>query len=356
MKRFQPGDVLFGKLRPYLAKVARPDRAGVCMGDFWVMRPRCDIDGGYLEYLLRSKPVIDEIDSSTYGAKMPRADWGFVANVRCPLPPLAEQRAIAAYLDRKGEIARRHADVSARLIACLRELRQAEIRQAVTRGLDEDAPLRASGVEWLGDVPEHWEVRRLKYWVDINKRTLPETTNLDFEFRYIEIGGVSTRALSEEPALIRFRNAPSRARRIVRRGDTIVSTVRTYLKAVWFAEEDEVEDIVCSTGFATLTPRSDTFPKFVSYVAQSDEFTNQVTADSVGVAYPAISESKLGVLRVPVPPLAEQRAIAAHLDGRMAAIDAAIAHCERMADLVSEYWARLAVDAVTGQVDVRGMV
>ena len=195
-------------------------------------------------------------------------------------------------------------------------------------------------------------MRRLKYWVDTNKRTLSEKTDPNFQFRYIEIGGVSEGALLNEPAAIRFGSAPSRARRIVRQGDTIVSTVRTYLKAVWFAD-DEDDDLVCSTGFAVLTPKNDAFPKFVSYVVQSDAFTNQVMANSVGVAYPAISMSKLRALSVPVPPMDEQRAIAEYLDTKTAAIDAAITHYERMAELVAEYWTVLVADAVTGRIDLR---
>ena len=186
---------------------------------------------------------------------------------------------------------------------------------------------KPSGVEWMGDVPAHWDVRWLKFWVDTNKRTLSEKTDPDFQFRYIEIGGVSEGALLTEPAAIRFGSAPSRARRIVRQGDTIVSTVRAYLKAVWFAA-DEADDLVCSTGFAVLTPKSDAFPKFVSYVVQSEPFTHQVMANSVGVAYPAISERKLRVLSVPVPPLPEQRAIAAYLD-RKGAIARRYAHVAR---------------------------
>ena len=186
---------------------------------------------------------------------------------------------------------------------------------------------KPSGIEWLGDVPAHWDVRWLKFWVDTNKRTLSEKTDPDFQFRYIEIGGVSAGELLNEPAAIRFGSAPSRARRIVRQGDTIVSTVRAYLKAVWFAD-DEADDLVCSTGFAVLTPKSDAFPKFVSYVVQSEPFTHQVMANSVGVAYPAISERKLRVLSVPVPPLPEQRAIAAYLD-RKGAIARRYAHVAR---------------------------
>ena len=162
-KRFQVGDVLFGKLRPYLAKVTLPDRGGVCVGEFLVLRPSTsNIAPHFLERLLRSKPVIDAVDASTFGAKMPRADWQFIGNMVHSLPPLSEQTAIVRFLDHADEQIQRYIAGKGRLIALLQEERQALVHQAVTRGLDPNARLRDSGVEWLGEVPEHWEMRRLK--------------------------------------------------------------------------------------------------------------------------------------------------------------------------------------------------
>ncbi len=353
-KLVRPGDIAYNKMRAWQGAIGMSDYTGIVSPAYVVHRLKIEANPRYFHYLLRTPAFAAEAARHSYGIASDM--WSlrpehFKVIYTC-LPPLPEQRAIAAYLDRKGAIARRYAHVARHIIDTLRELRQVEIHDAVTRGLNEDIPLKPSGVEWLRDVPEHWDVRWLKFWVDTNKRTLSEKTDPNFQFRYIEIGGVSEGALLNEPAAIRFGSAPSRARRIVRQGDTIVSTVRTYLKAVWFAD-DEADDLVCSTGFAVLTPKKDAFPKFVSYVVQSDAFIHQVMANSDGVAYPAISVSKLRVLYVPVPPLAEQRAIAEYLDAKTAAIDAAIAHYERMAELVAEYWTVLVADAVTGRIDLR---
>ena len=118
-----------------------------------------------------------------------------------------------------------------------------------------------SGVEWLGEVPTHWDVRRLKTWLDVNKIVLPEDTDPGYEFDYLDIGSVGTGRLAMRPERIRFDRSPSRARRVVRFGDTIVSTVRTYLKAVWYSDHSG-SDLIASTGFAVLSPRSETIPKF----------------------------------------------------------------------------------------------
>ena len=278
------------------------------------------------------------------------------------LPPIAEQRAIAAYLDRKGDIVHRHADVSARLIACLRELRQAEIRQAVTRGLDEDAPLRASGVEWLGDVPAHWEVRRL--------RTIAEmrVSNVDKHIKptehpvrlcnYVDVYH-NERITSD----IDFMRATATTHEIERfrlnKGDVII----TKDSETW----DDIgvpalvnhtdDDLICGYHLALLRPfKSVVIGKYLLRALQAPDIAQQFHKAANGVTRYGLTQDAIKSVTLPVPPLAEQAAIAAHLDARAAKIDAAIAHYEREAALVSEYWARLVADAVTGQIDVRAAV
>jgi type I restriction enzyme S subunit len=168
VKRFRAGDVLFGKLRPYLAKVTRAPRDGVCVGEFLVLRPRePDVGAPYVEKLLRSKPFIDAVNSSTFGAKMPRADWQFVGSMQITLPPLSEQAAIVRFLDHADRRVRRYIRAKQKLIKLLEELKAAIIHRAVTGQIDvrtgKPYPrYKPSGVEWLGDVPEHWQLRKLR--------------------------------------------------------------------------------------------------------------------------------------------------------------------------------------------------
>lgn len=209
---------------------------------------------------------------------------------------------------------------------------------------------KPSGVEWLGDVPAHWEVLPLKRWLGMNESVLSDATNPNFEFRYIDIGLVGTGVLIEKPQKIRFATAPSRARRIVREGDTIISTVRTYLKAVWFAE-DIKDNSICSTGFTVLTPRQRTSPKFVSYLTQNNAFIDRVTANSIGTAYPAITESRLGSFQVAIPPLSEQTAIVRYLDQADERIRRYISIRKRLIELLEEYRQTVIHHAVTRGLD-----
>jgi type I restriction enzyme S subunit len=268
------------------------------------------------------------------------------------VPPLAEQRAIADYLDRET------AQIDA-LIAKKREMldllerqRTALISHAVTKGLNPAAPLKPSGVDWLGEIPAHWEVRRLKFVASINPDSLPETTPKDYAFEYIDIGNVSSDGRVSAIQEYTFETAPTRARRKVQAGDTIISTVRTYLQAIAFIE-DYLSNYIVSTGFAVLRPKENVHSRFLYYLVRSQVFVDAVMAHSSGVSYPAIAPTSLAGLWGLLPPLAEQRAIAEYLDRETAQIDRLKGEVEASIDLLQRYRTALISAAVTGKVDVR---
>lgn len=209
---------------------------------------------------------------------------------------------------------------------------------------------RDSGVEWLGEIPEHWAVKRLKDIAVMNPDSLGETTSPDYELLYVDITNVDSagRLLGMEE--LRFENAPTRARRRVKHGDTIISTVRTYLKAIAFIDEPP-DNLIVSTGFAVLRPCSDILPSFLPSLLQAEPFIQDVVAHSEGVGYPAISPSRLASLPVWVPPLPEQRAIAAFLDRETAKIDALAVKKERLIELLQEKRAAVISQAVTKGLD-----
>lgn len=169
--RFKADDILFGKLRPYLAKACNADFEGLCSSEFLVLRPQ-GLDQRFLLFTLLSEWFVSLVDSSTYGAKMPRAGWTFIGTCGLAVPPLHEQRVIVYHLHREttridGLISKKRA-----LIERLREKRSALISRVVTRGLPPEAahaaglnpypPLKPSGIDWIGDFPQHWKLRRFK--------------------------------------------------------------------------------------------------------------------------------------------------------------------------------------------------
>lgn len=175
---------------------------------------------------------------------------------------------------------------------------------------------------------------RLKRVADINRRVLSESTDPATVLRYVDISAVGAGRLRTEPQSIPFSHAPSRARRLVAPGDTIVSTVRTYLRAIW-PVSDEMADVVVSTGFAVITP-IEVDPRFLGWALQSPSFVEAVVAASTGVSYPAISPSALGDLEIPLPNSEEQALIAEFLTATVRQIDELTERRLRMAALILE--------------------
>lgn len=208
-------------------------------------------------------------------------------------------------------------------------------------------PSRVWGVETL---PTHWAEKPLKRIADINTDKLSDSTDPDFELEYVDIGNVTLTEGVTSTERLRFENAPSRARRLVRDGDTIVSTVRTYLKAVAHIVTPP-QNLVVSTGFAVLRGREAIHAPYLYRLAQSEAFVQAIVAHSVGVSYPAINASDIGRFYVPLPPRDEQRAIAAFLDRETARIDALISKKQRLIELLQEKRSSFISLAVTRGID-----
>lgn len=357
-KLVEEHDLVLNRLKAHLGVFARAKQAGVVSPDYTVLRPKGEASVRYCESLFKTRMYVAEFRRRTKG--IVEGFWRLYTddfyNVPTLLPPPEEQDQIVAYLRAQDAHIARLIKAKRDLIGLLTEQKLRIIDHAVTRGLDASVALKPSGIEWLGDVPAHWTVKPLKRWVRLNASALGEKTDPDFEFRYLDIGSVKTGRLAKELERMRFANAPSRARRVLRRGDTIISTVRTYLKAIWYVNE-EAGDLIASTGFAVLTPGREVEPEYLGYVIQSSGFVNRVTANSIGIAYPAIAETVLGRFPVVMPPtLQEQQAILSFIKAESAPLDQAIEQALTEIKLIREYRDRQIADVVTGQVDVRGWV
>jgi len=205
---------------------------------------------------------------------------------------------------------------------------------------------KLSGVECLGEVPEGWENKKIKYVSSLNSDALGEDTPLNYELKYVDISSVdSVKGIIQTEDFI-FEKAPSRARRKVQNGDIIISTVRTYLKAIAPIINPE-PNLIVSTGFAVIHPIKDLQSHFASFAFTAPYFIENVVANSTGVSYPAINASEIGNMKITVPPSSEQSAIAAFLDRETARIDALIEKKERQIALLQEKRAALISHAVT---------
>lgn len=344
---FKPNDILFGKLRPYLAKGFIPSYEGICSTEFFVLKAKKGYYTQYLLYLLLSHSFIDYIKNQVAGVKMPRTNWETFSSIEVSIPSLEVQQRIVEYLEAKTTEIDKKIELLGKKRDAYNRLKTATINRAVTRGLDEHVKLKDSGVEWIGEIPVHWETRRIKDEVEVNKLTLTESTSPMYKFRYIDISNVSSEGVISFIEEVYFYEAPSRARRIVQKGDIIVSTVRTYLKSIGMIDFD-AKDVVVSTGFAVLSPIK-SYSKYFYYLLRSNHLIDEICALSSGVSYPAIAATRIESINIPVPPLEEQKQIAAYLDDRCAKIDEAVTIIDKQIDALKRLKRSLINEVVTGK-------
>lgn len=208
-----------------------------------------------------------------------------------------------------------------------------------------------SGVKWLGQVPVHWGIRPLKYVATYNDEVMPEGTPNDYPIKYVEISDVDEQlgitGWTEYP----FASAPSRARRVLKDGDVLISTVRTYLRAIAPVTEPP-DGLVGSTGFAVIRPVPYIYHSaLLGYVIRAEWFISSIISRSAGVSYPAINASDLVALSLPVPPWKDQQTIATFLDHETAKIDTLIHEQKRLIELLKEKRQAVISHAVTKGLD-----
>jgi type I restriction enzyme, S subunit len=347
---FEPGDVLFGKLRPYLAKAWVAAFPGRCTTELLVMQP-VEAEPRFLRYVCLTRDFIDAVDASTFGSKMPRADWDFIGNMAVPVPRIPQQRAIAEYLDR--ETARLDALVAAkeRVLGLLAEKRRALISRAVTRGLDPRFPLRDSGIPWLGEVPVHWEVKRLKHVgrAIIGLTFDPADTVTDGSgVLVLRASNVREQKIVLDDNLFVLMDIPETLR--TREGDILICS-RSGSRAL-IGKNALIDRASAGLTFgAFMTVFRSLHNEYLFYVFNSPLFDYQAGAFSTSTINQLTVETLNG-MEVPLPPPSEQKAIVARLRDRTLQLDRVAAATEESIALLKERRAALIAAAVTGQVEV----
>ena len=269
-----------------------------------------------------------------------------------PLPTLAEQTAIVRYLDHADEQIQRYIAAKGRLIALLQEERQALVHQAVTRGLDPNVRLKPSGVEWLGEVPEHWEVRQLKTISQIQRGKFTHRPRNDPSlyggpYPFIQTGDISGASKMITGYKQTLNQQGFAVSTMFPRG-TLVMTIAANIGDVAILNFDACfpDSVV---GFVPDKHiRRDHLYFLLS--SMKNEFLQEAPVNTQG----NLNINRIGSMKIALPTLHEQVAIVEYLDEAIAAISGAVHRTRRQIDLVNEYRTRLIADVVTGQLDVRG--
>ena len=345
--KFKKDDVLFCKLRPYLTKCVSPSFDGKCTSELLVLRNFNGV-ANYLKYTLLSPRLVMDINASTYGAKMPRANWNYIGLCRVPLPPLPEQEAIVTYLDTKVAKIDEYISIAEKKIAALEELKQTIIAEAVTRGIHKDVPMKDSGVKWIGMIPEHWNTPRIKSVAIFNPS---KSTNNYQKVGYAPMDCI--RCGNITAGIIDYKKLPT-GLTYFENEDIVVAKVTPCFENGNIAIAKNLHN-GCAYGSSELFVFRcyGVENRYLFYYMQDEKFKHKCCSTMTGTGgLKRISSSFIRNAFIPLPPLSEQQEIVTYLDSKVANINQLCQAERSQIEKLKEYKQRLISDVVTGKVKV----
>ena len=352
-KLCEPDDLVLNRLKAHLGVFARARQAGVISPDYTVLRPRRALEVRYFEETLRSSACRSELRVRAKG--IVEGFWRLYTDdfydIRLCVPPHDEHIAIVRFLDYADRRIRRYIHAKQKLIKLLEEQKQAIIHQAVTRGLNPNVRLKPSGVDWLGEVPEHWGVKRVKQASQILRgkfthRPRNDPSLYDGPYPFIQTGEVA-RASKTITSYRQTLNERGLAVSKMFPTGTLVMTIAANIGdvAVLDFEACFPDSVV---GFV---PRNGVVRDYLYFVfrAMKQELLREAPVNTQG----NLNVDRIGSRGIALPPTPEQHAIVRHIEEQTLSLNRAIDHAHREITLLREYRTRLIADVVTGKLDVR---
>jgi type I restriction enzyme S subunit len=354
-----PGDLVINSLWAWMKGLGFSEHHGLVSSAYGVYRPKPPFRSRwrFFDYLLRSAAYKWELQTRSKGVWLSRLQLSDSAFLDMPIvvPPAADAVAIARFLDYIDRRTRRYIRAQRKLIALLEEQKQAIIQHAVTRGLDPNIRLKPSRVDWLGEIPEHWEIQRLKFLASHIVDCLHATPTYSDDGEYPAIRTAD---------MVPGRVLTDRAKRIARDQYLLwTSRLRPREGDILYTREGE------RFGLAAIVPadvelcisqrmmvfriRDEHHSGFVMWQLNAPHVYAQATQDLFGATSPHVNVERIRNYLLAVPPLSEQVAIAAWIQERVESLDEMVIKAEREINLIREYRTRLIADVVTGKLDVR---
>ncbi|APR66272.1 hypothetical protein CN03_04575 [Thalassolituus oleivorans] len=344
------GDLLFSVRAPVGALNLADQQYGIGRGLCAITKNE-NLDSDFLWWVI---PVIrSELAAVSTGSTFEAVSAEQVENVLIYLPHIFEQQKIAYFLDHETAKIDTLIEKQQQLIKLLKEKRQAVISHAVTKGLNPNAPMRDSGVEWLGEVPEHWEVKKFTHCASIRNGQVDPTQKPYCDFiliapNHIESG--TGRLIMQESA---NEQGADSGKYLCKKGEVVYSKIRPALAKVCISPSDNT---ICSADMYPIQGMSGLMNPFLYWSLLSSWFTSLVILESDRVAMPKINREKLAEVLLPVPPESEQDEINKYIETKTESIDSLISKTNLAISLANERRTALISAAVTGKIDVRDWV
>jgi len=352
--RFKKGDVLFGKLRPYLEKYYYADFDGMCTGEILSFCPR-GIKGHFLRYCVAAPWFIEKCNALAYGAKMPRVNWPKqLALFEIPIPSNSEQHRIAAYLDKTCTSIDKAIEFKQKQLEILDALGKSIVHKAVTRGLDDSVDLKDSGVEWIGRIPKHWGVEKLKRLLSqplmYGTNEAAELDDIEYP-RYIRITDFGDNGTLKPES---FKSLPPDKAEgyYLEEGDLLFArSGATVGKSFLF---NHYKGLACFAGYLikARTNKIKLLPQYLYYFTKSPAYFTWKNVIFTQATIQNISATKYAYLPVSVPSIDEQQLIIQHLDKKMKSLDNMQSNLSTQISTLEQYRKSLIHECVTGKLRV----
>ena len=356
-KLVHKGDIAYNKMRAWQGALGASIFRGIISPAYVVMRPRDKVNSRFYHYLYRTPAFAKEAERWSYGITSDM--WSLRPEhfkvIYSVLSPLVEQAAIVRFLDHANRKIDHFIRTKKKMIGLLKEQKQAIIHHAVTRGLNPDASLKPSGIPWLGDIPKHWEVRKIKSLVSTYGGMTPSKGNAAFwegsipwvspkDMKVREITDstdhISNAALHQSGITL----IPHPAVLIVVRGMILARTFPTAITAV---------PVTVNQDMKALLPKPGLNPEYFVSLLTGIQRDLLLLVEIAGHGTCCLRTDSWGSFTIPLPPLTEQEEIEAYLKERLSIQTIAITCTDREISLIQEYRTRLTADIVTGKLDVR---
>lgn len=347
-KRAVKGDIAYNMMRMWQGAVGVAPEDGLISPAYVVARPLDSTDSRYFAYLFRTGAYMNEVNKYSHGivTDRNRLYWDEFKQMPSPFPPPEEQKAIADYLDRKAMEIREFIRNKRRLVALLNERKLALVNEVITKGIDPHVKLKPSGIDWLGDIPEHWVINRIK---TVAANITEQTSQKDPDDVYIALESVEswtgkiTTDNSDTPFV-------SQVKRFVA-DDVLFGKLRPYLAKVVKAKQTGV----CVGEFLVLRLKGeDITTDFFEHTLRSPKFIDLINSTTFGAKMPRAEWAFIGNVNIAYPDNTEEQfKIIEYVKEKINSINTAIQRAEREIELIEEYHTTLICDAVFGRLDVR---
>ncbi len=358
LKLVEVGDFVIS-LRSFQGGIEVSHAKGIISPAYTVLCPRSGFDPNYFRVYFKCADFISSLTLFVTGIREGQnIDYERLSRAFVPLPHPDEQAAIVRFLDWANGRLERAVRAKRKVIALLNEQKLAIIHRAVTRGLDPNVPLKDSGVPWLGEIPKHWEVRKIRAVASrVTKGTTPTTLGkqfVDSGVRFVKVESISSNRniLENKCAFIDDATDKLLSRSRLRANDVVVSIAGAIGRPAVIEPSLLPANTNQAVGIVSLLAHL-CRPEWLSYILASPMCLRAMTDASVQSAQANLSLANLGRTVMPLPPLHEQESILMSLASETAVLSRAISRLEREITLLREYRTRLVADVVTGKLDVR---